>query len=180
MRREGRLNPDTPPGDPGSAGIIFYRRSADGTRVLLVHPGGPYWRNRERGAWQIPKGAIEPGETPLAAACREVEEELGIAVSGRAEPLGSIRQAGGKTVAVFAREQEVDISSIVSDDVLLEWPPRSGRRRSFPEIDAARWLTLAEAEEAILASQRPLLARLAALLRSRDAASRPPPAGWRS
>ncbi|MBA3941559.1 MAG: NUDIX hydrolase [Sphingopyxis sp.] len=171
------MNPEAPPGDPGSAGIIFCRRSADGTRVLLVHPGGPYWRNREKGGWQIPKGAIEPGETPLAAACREAEEELGIAVSGPAEPLGSIRQAGGKAVAVFAREQEVDISSLVSNDFLLEWPPRSGRRRSFPEIDVARWLTLAEAEEVMLASQRPLLARLAMLVRDRDAASRPPPAG---
>lgn len=144
--------------------------------MLLVDPGGPHWRNREKGGWQIPRGGIEPAETPLAAACREVEEELGIAVSGPAEPLGSIRQANGKTVAVVAREQEVDISSIISNNLLLEWPPRSGQRRSFPEIDAARWPTLAEAEEVMLASQRPLLARLASLLRGRDVASSPPPA----
>lgn len=152
-----------------SAGILFYRRLPSGPHVLLVHPGGPYWRNRDKGSWQIPKGLIEPGEPPDAAARREVAEELGIVVPGPFTSLGTIRQAGGKMVTAFAHEQEVDPEAIVSNCFELAWPPRSGRRQSFPEIDAARWLTLAEAGDAILASQRPLLARLSAVLRDRDA-----------
>ncbi|WP_447932517.1 NUDIX domain-containing protein [Sphingopyxis fribergensis] len=147
-----------------SAGILFYRRTAKGLLLLLLHPGGPYWRGRDKGAWQIPKGIVEAGESSEAAARREVSEELGICVKGALQPLGSLRQAGGKMVTAFAAEQAIDPEAIVSNRFDIEWPPRSGRRQSFPEVDAARWLTLAEADEAILPSQRPLLERLVSLL----------------
>ncbi|WP_447952839.1 NUDIX domain-containing protein [Sphingopyxis chilensis] len=150
-----------------SAGIVFYRRAPNELQ-LLVHPGGPYWRNRLEGAWQIPKGAIGSGEAPDAAALREVAEEVGIAVSGPLGPLGTIRQAGGKAFTAFAVEQEIDPASIVSNRFELAWPPLSGTCQSFPEIDAARWLALAEAREAILPSQRPLPTRLRAILGGRD------------
>lgn len=147
-----------------SAGVLFYRRSAEGLLILLVHPGGPYWRGREKGAWQIPKGLVEAGESLEETARREVSEELGICLSGALQPLGSIRQTGGKMVTAFALEQGVDPTEIVSNRFEIEWPPRSGRRQHFPEIDAARWLTLAEASDAILPSQRELLTRLVNLL----------------
>lgn len=149
---------------PHSAGVLFYRQSAEGLLVLLVHPGGPYWRGREKEAWQIPKGVVEAGESPEEAARREVSEEIGIHFSGALQPLGSIRQTGGKRVTAFAIEQAVDPTEIVSNRFEIEWPPRSGRRQHFPEIDAARWLTLAEASDAILPSQRELLTRLINLL----------------
>ena len=147
-----------------SAGVLFYRRTHAGPLVLLVHPGGPYWRRRDRGAWQIPKGLIGPDESPEAAARREVAEELGLAFADPLEPLGHIRQAGGKWIEAFACERAVDADGIVSNRFEMEWPPRSGRRASFPEVDAARWFTLAEADDAILASQRPLLRRMEAHL----------------
>jgi predicted NUDIX family NTP pyrophosphohydrolase len=147
-----------------SAGVLFYRRGERELEVLLVHPGGPYWRKRDAGAWQIPKGEIEPGESVETAARREVSEELGVQVAGGLRALGQVRQAGGKLVDAFAVEQEVDAGAIVSTTFEMEWPPRSGLRASFPEIDAARWLTLDEASAAILPSQQPLLQRLEQLL----------------
>lgn len=145
---------------PRSAGVLLYRRKPEGLVVLLVHPGGPYWRNKDLGAWQIPKGMIEPGEDAEAAARREVEEELGIVLVGTLTPLGTVRQSGGKIVEAFALEQEVDPAMITSNRIELEWPPRSGRFQSVPEVDAARWMTLDEAGTAMLPSQRPLLDRL--------------------
>jgi predicted NUDIX family NTP pyrophosphohydrolase len=147
-----------------SAGVLLYRRTTTGVEVLLVHPGGPLWRNRQIGWWQIPKGMVEPGETPEAAARREAEEELGLRLIGTLLPLGRIRQAGGKRVEAFALEQDFEASQIVSNSFQMEWPPRSGRQQSFPEIDQARWYTLAEASVMMLASQRPLLDALATLL----------------
>jgi predicted NUDIX family NTP pyrophosphohydrolase len=147
-----------------SAGALLYRRASDGLEVLLVHPGGPYWRGKGVGAWQLPKGLIESDEDAAAAARREVEEELGIALTGEWLLLGSIRQAGGKTVEAFAVEQDVDCAAISSNLFELEWPPRSGKNEVFPEIDAARWMTLDEARNMMLASQRPLIDRLEALL----------------
>ncbi len=147
-----------------SAGVLLYRREEAGVEVLLVHPGGPYWRGKDLGAWQIPKGLIEPGEDAAAAARREAEEELGTRLIGELTPLAHIRQTGGKRVEAFALEQDVDTDGIVSNRFELEWPPGSGAIQSFPEVDAARWLSPAEAREAMLPSQLPLLAALQAML----------------
>ena len=158
-----------------SAGVLLYRRSAAGLEVLLVHPGGPYWRNRDGGAWQIAKGLIEPGEKPATAARREMEEELGIRLAGEPQPLATIRQKAGKLVEVFALEQDVDPAALRSNTFEMEWPPKSGRLESFPEIDAARWFTLDEAETAMLESQRPLLPALRGLTATAAPGRRPGP-----
>jgi len=147
-----------------SAGVLLYRRSVEGLAVLLVHPGGPYWCGKNAGAWQLPKGLIEPDEDAAATARREVEEELGVVLTGKWLSLGSIRQAGGKTVDVFAIEQDLDCASISSNLFELEWPRGSGQMEAFPEVDAARWMTLDEARTMMLKSQRPVIGRLEALL----------------
>lgn len=148
-----------------SAGILLYRRRTGETEVLLVHPGGPYWQRKDRGAWQIPKGELGPGEDAAAAALREVGEELGLEVRAPLQPLGEIRQAGGKRVTAFAAEQDLDADAVRSNLFEAEWPPRSGKREQFPEISAARWVTLEQAGAIILPSQLPLLDRLAQILR---------------
>ena len=150
-----------------SAGILLHRRHADTTEVLLVLPGGPFWRGRDLGAWQIPKGTIEAGEAPLAAARREFEEETGMRPDGAFEPLGLIRQSGGKLVEAFALEGDLDAAAVVSNRFELEWPPRSGTMRSFPEVARAGWFTLAAAQVRMLPSQAPLLGRLEALIAAR-------------
>jgi predicted NUDIX family NTP pyrophosphohydrolase len=122
---------------PLSAGILLYRRSKGVLQVLLVHPGGPFWRNKDAGAWMIPKGGVEPDENPLDAALREFEEELGTRPEGTPRPLCRIRQKGGKWVEAFALEGDLDPDRIVSNHFTLEYPPRSGEFRSFPEVDAA-------------------------------------------
>jgi predicted NUDIX family NTP pyrophosphohydrolase len=147
-----------------SAGILLYRRGKSGHQVLLVRPGGPYWRRRDQGAWMIPKGGIEPGESALAAALREFEEELGTRPPGTPVPLGRIRQAGGKWVEAFALEGDLDPARIKSILFEMEWPPRSGQRASFPEVEAAAWFEPAEARAAILPSQAPILDALERLL----------------
>jgi len=134
--------------------------------MLLVHPGGPYWRNKHVGVWQIPKGLIRPGEDAAAAALREAYEELGVELDGELRALGQVRQAGGKYVQAFALEAEVDTDTILSNLFEMEWPPRSGRMQSFPEVDAARWFTPAEARAMILPSQAPFLDRLEGALDS--------------
>lgn len=149
-----------------SAGLLLYRHDADGPSVLLVHPGGPFWRSRDVGAWQIPKGRIEDGEDPAAAAAREFEEETGIAVAGPLVPLGSFRQAGGKLVHLFISEGDLDPGSIRSNLFEVEWPPRSGTVQSFPEVDKAGWFDLASAREMMLASQTIALDRLEEHLRN--------------
>jgi len=147
-----------------SAGLLIHRRAAAGSEVLLCHPGGPYWRNKDLGAWQIAKGMIEPGEDAEAAALREAREELGVAIAGKLLPLGAIRQKAGKIVEAFAIEQDVDPAQIRSNLFEMEWPPKSGRMQSFPEVDAARWFTLDAARRMMLESQQPLLARLEEML----------------
>lgn len=147
---------------PRSAGLLIWRMRADAVEILLVHPGGPYWRNRDAGAWQIPKGAIEPGEDAATAALREAREELGVAIEGVLTPLGEIRQKGGKIVEAFAVEAEIDAEAIHSNLFEMEWPPRSGRMRSFPEVDAARWFGTGEARGMMLESQILLVERLLA------------------
>jgi predicted NUDIX family NTP pyrophosphohydrolase len=146
-----------------SAGLLLFRRDADAVRVLLVHPGGPFWAKRDRGSWSIPKGEYLDGEDARAVALREFEEETGVAPpAGDLLALGEVRQAGGKIVTGFALEGEIDAENIVSNNFEMVWPPKSGRRQSFPEIDRAGWFTLAEAAEKILDGQRPFLERLAA------------------
>ena len=140
-----------------SAGILLYRRCPTTLEVLLVLPGGPYWRNRDEGAWQIPKGAVEAEEDHAACALREFEEELGTRPSGEPRPLCRIRQAGGKWVVAFALEGDLDVDRIISNRFDMEWPPKSGRRESFPEVERAEWFTLDEARDKMLKSQLPIL-----------------------
>ena len=148
-----------------SAGIILFRQRAGATEVLLTKPGGPFWTNKHEGAWMIPKGAIEPGETPEEAALREFAEETGIALSAVPFPLATVKQAGGKLVDAFAVEGDCDPASITSNDFEIEWPPRSGRLRRYPEVAEAKWMSLAEARELMLPSQLPLLDALEARLK---------------
>ncbi|HEY1544019.1 MAG TPA: NUDIX domain-containing protein [Xanthobacteraceae bacterium] len=147
-----------------SAGLLMYRHSGAHPEVLLVHPGGPFWAKKDRGAWSIPKGEYVDDEEPLAAAQREFFEETGAQPRGAFAPLGEVRQPGGKHVTAWAVEGDFDPAALVSTTFELEWPPRSGRTRSFPEVDRARWFSLEEAREKIIAGQRPLIGRLEALL----------------
>src|SRR3954447_14403259 len=119
---------------PHSAGVLLFRQREGDTEVLLIKPGGPFWRKKDRGAWMIPKGMIEPGEVPAEAALREFEEETGTRLGAIPFPLGSVRQSGGKTVQAFAVEGDLDPAGIRSNEFELEWPPRSGRRQLFPEV----------------------------------------------
>ena len=144
-----------------SAGILMYRRAGPQLKVLLVHPGGPYWRRKDDGAWSIPKGEIGAGEDAEVAARREFMEETGVALTGALESLGDIRQRGGKRVLAFAIEGDVDVQAVTSNSFEIEWPPRSGKMQTFPEIDRADWFALPVAHAKILESQRPLLDRLA-------------------
>jgi predicted NUDIX family NTP pyrophosphohydrolase len=142
---------------PHSAGILLFRERNGPAEVLLIKPGGPFWRNKDAGAWMIPKGAIEPGETPAEAAKREFEEEIGQPLDPVPFPLCSIRQAGGKLVEVFALEGDLDPAAIQSVHFEIEWPPKSGLVQSFPEAEEARWMSLAEARRMMLPSQLPIL-----------------------
>lgn len=143
-----------------SAGIVAFRRKRKRIEVLLVHPGGPFWRNKDLGAWSIPKGEYDSGENPEDAARREFWEEVGVEITKELLSLGEVRQRGGKTVAAYAVESDVDIANFKSNSFEIEWPPRSGRRQTFPEVDRAEWFDLAAAYEKINAAQRTLLERL--------------------
>jgi predicted NUDIX family NTP pyrophosphohydrolase len=147
-----------------SAGILLYRRSGAQLQVLLGHPGGPYWARKDEGAWMVPKGALEPGEAPLEAALREFAEEVGPVPPGTPIKLKTVRQNGGKLVEVFALEGDFEPAALVSNQFELEWPPRSGRMRSFPELDEVEWMGMEEARRRILASQLPVIDALDALL----------------
>ena len=151
---------------PLSAGILLFRQRDGGTEVLLIKPGGPFWRNKDAGTWMIPKGKIEPGEAAAEAALREFEEETGTRLTAVPFPLTKVRQAGGKLVEAFAVEGDLDCDTIQSIDFEVEWPPRSGRRERFPEVEQARWMTLAQAREMMLPSQLPLLDALELKLQS--------------
>jgi predicted NUDIX family NTP pyrophosphohydrolase len=145
-----------------SAGIVLYRRGASGLEVLLVHPGGPYWASKDEGAWTIPKGEIDPGEAPLDAAKRELAEETGVVVDGPFMALEPIRQKAGKRVTAFACEGDCDAAAIRSIRFSMEWPPRSGQMREFPEVDRAAWFSLGDARRKINPAQFALLEELAA------------------
>lgn len=151
-----------------SAGILVYRRGVGGLTVLLVHPGGPYWRNRDLGAWSIPKGELNQGEDAEAAARREFKEELGIDAVGPLYSLGDIRQRSGKAVCAFALEGDVDTSTVRSNTIPIRWPPRSGHTILVPETDRAAWLDPPLARKKILAGQKPFLDRLEAFVLPRS------------
>jgi predicted NUDIX family NTP pyrophosphohydrolase len=146
-----------------SAGILLYKRKGRELRVLLVHPGGPFWRNKDAGAWTIPKGERDTGEDAETTARREFAEELGVMPSGALVPLGRIRQRAGKQVDGFALEGDLDVECISGNSFEIEWPPHSGRRQSFPEVDRAAWFSPDEARQKINAGQRPFIDRLEAL-----------------
>ncbi|HXS33263.1 MAG TPA: NUDIX domain-containing protein [Solirubrobacterales bacterium] len=146
-----------------SAGILLFRRAGEALEVLLVHPGGPYWSKKDLGAWSIPKGLVEEGEEPLRCALRELEEELGSPFSFAAEELdelGSVRQKAGKVVHCWAAEGDFDPTTLRSNTFSIEWPPRSGAEREFPEVDRAEWFGLDEARRKIIAAQAEFLDRL--------------------
>jgi predicted NUDIX family NTP pyrophosphohydrolase len=146
-----------------SAGILLFRRAGEAVEVLLVHPGGPYWARKDLGAWSIPKGLVEEGEEPLQCALRELEEELGSSFSFPAEELielGSVRQKAGKVVHCWAAEGDFDPADLSSNTFSMEWPPRSGSEREFPEVDRAEWFGLEEARRKIIAAQGDFLDRL--------------------
>jgi predicted NUDIX family NTP pyrophosphohydrolase len=148
-----------------SAGIVLYRKSADGVQVLLGHMGGPFWARKDAAAWSIPKGECEPGEDAVSAARREFQEELGLPVpDGELVELGEVKQSGGKVVTAWALAGDLDPALVVPGTFEMEWPRGSGKVKEFPEIDRADWFDLATAAEKIVAGQRPLLDRLAELL----------------
>lgn len=146
-----------------SAGVLAFRTNGRRLEVLLVHPGGPFWRNKDLGAWSIPKGEFGADEEAEQVARREFCEELGVELAVPLLPLGDIRQRGGKVVAGFAADCDVDVEAISSNTFEIEWPPRSGRRQRFPEVDRAQWFDLATARDKINQAQRGLLDRLDAM-----------------
>ena len=147
-----------------SAGILLYRFRNEDLEVLLAHPGGPLWAKKDAGAWSIPKGEIEEGEDPLQAARREFEEETGLPVAGAFIELRPVKQPGGKTVMSWALQKDGDAAVMKSNTFTMEWPPKSGRRQEFPEIDRAGWFSLAEAKVKISKGQLPILEDLQSML----------------
>lgn len=147
-----------------SAGILMYRLQGNKPEFLLAHPGGPFWVNKDRGAWSIPKGEFEPQEDPLKAAIREFREETGVDPKGEFKALQPITQKSGKIVNAWAVKGDLDVSAITSNHFDVEWPPRSGKKQSFPEIDRVGWFTYDIATEKILPAQLPLLSELLELL----------------
>jgi predicted NUDIX family NTP pyrophosphohydrolase len=144
-----------------SAGLLMYRVRDSTLEVFLVHPGGPYWAHRDLGAWTIPKGECRPGEDLLTAARREFEEETGVAPTGEFVTLGTAKQPGEKRVHAWAFEGDCDPAALLSNTFRMEWPPRSGRQREFPEIDRGGWFSLDEARKRIQTGQACLLDELA-------------------
>lgn len=151
-----------------SAGLLVYRHRKDTLEVFLVHPGGPFWVKKDLGAWTIPKGEYLDDEEPLQAARREFEEETGFHVDGDFLELGAITQASGKIVSAWACEGDFDPAQLVSNTCEIEWPPRSGRQITIPEVDRGAWFAVPEAEQHILNAQQPILARLLQRLNQRD------------
>jgi predicted NUDIX family NTP pyrophosphohydrolase len=144
-----------------SAGVLLFRRKGPQLEMLLVHPGGPFWKNKDDRAWSIPKGEYGENEDPLAAAKRELAEETGLTVSGDFIPLGEIRQAGGKIVTAWAVEGDCDTSGVRSNTFSMEWPSGSGKMKEFPEIDRAEWFPREIARYKIVERQAEFLERLA-------------------
>jgi predicted NUDIX family NTP pyrophosphohydrolase len=147
-----------------SAALLVWRRRGGEVEFLLAHPGGPFWRGKDAGAWSIPKGLVEDGEDGLAAAFREFREEVGVAVSGEAQPLTPARQKSGKLVLAWLLEADPDLAAAASGTFEMEWPPRSGQVRAFPEVDKVAWFRLAEGLGKVHAGQRPILVEAAGRL----------------
>jgi predicted NUDIX family NTP pyrophosphohydrolase len=147
-----------------TAGLLLYRRSGSSVEVLLAHPGGPFWAKKDLGAWSIPKGEFVEGESALNAARREFEEEIGMRIDGDFLELTPRKQAGGKTVHAFAVESDLDTTKVESNLFEMEWPPKSGKMQSFPEVDRAAWFDLAEARKRLLKGQLPILEELVSRL----------------
>ena len=143
-----------------SAGLLMFRKRPGELEFLLVHPGGPFWKNKDAGAWTIPKGEIAPGEDALATAKREFEEELGLKAEGSFIELKPIKQKGGKVVKAWAFEGDCDPGQVKSNTFTMEWPPRSGKMTEFPEVDRAEFFNLEKAKEKINEAQIPLLEEL--------------------
>jgi len=144
-----------------SAGLLLYRQKNGAIEVFLVHPGGPFWAKKDEGAWSIPKGELAPGEEPLAAAIREFAEETGTTLAGDFRALPPCKQPGGKLVRAWAIAGDIDPTSLKSDTFEMEWPPRSGKRQSFPEVDRGQWFALDEARKRINKGQVALVDALA-------------------
>ncbi len=144
-----------------SAGILAYRKTGNEYEVFLVHPGGPFWANKDMNAWSVPKGEFEEGEDPLKAAIREFKEETGQDISGEFAGMDPVKQPGGKIVYTWAVEAEPDASAIKSNTIEIEWPPRSGKKKEIPEVDKAAWFSLDHARRKILKGQVPILQQLA-------------------
>ena len=149
-----------------SAGLLLYRLRSGSPEIFLVHPGGPFWAKKDAGAWSIPKGEAAADEPLLAAAQREFQEETGFSVDGTFRALTPVRQPSGKIVHAWAVEGDCDASAIRSNTFEMEWPPRSGRKQAFPEVDSAAWLDLPSARGKITKGQLPLLDQLERLLRA--------------
>lgn len=149
-----------------SAGILLYRYLGENLQFLLVHPGGPFWENKDTGAWSIPKGLYEADEDPLSAAKREFQEETGFAVEGDFLDLGELKQPSGKIVHSWALAGDLDVSKLISNTFELEWPRHSGRIQVFPEVDKGAWFDLAAAKQKITPGQVPFLDRLRVKLRN--------------
>jgi predicted NUDIX family NTP pyrophosphohydrolase len=154
-----------------SAGLLVYRRNPRGVEVLLAHPGGPFWAKKDAGAWTVPKGLVDHlgDDDVLATARREFTEETGFVAEGPFLPLASVKQSSGKIVHAFACVGDFDPGRLASNTFEIEWPPRSGRRQAFPEIDRAGWFPLAEAMNKIIAYQRPFLIDLQSKLQAAGA-----------
>jgi predicted NUDIX family NTP pyrophosphohydrolase len=157
-----------------SAGLLLYRRHA-ALEVFLVHPGGPFWANKDAGAWSLPKGELLQAEDPLQAAKREFTEETGFQIDGEFHPLDPVRQSGGKMVYAWAIEADCDPAQIRSNSFLLEWPPKSRRVQEFPEVDRAGWFNIADARTRILAGQLSFLDQLTSFLSTAKNIGRRPP-----
>jgi len=140
-----------------SAGLLLYRRRGDELEVFLVHPGGPFWAKKDLGAWSLPKGELAEDEDPLAAAVREFTEETGFPIDGEFRALTPLRQPSGKTILAWTVEGDCDPSELRSNVFSMEWPPKSGKQREFPEVDRASWFTIDEARKRIIAGQVPFL-----------------------
>jgi predicted NUDIX family NTP pyrophosphohydrolase len=149
-----------------SAGILLYRKQQEGLEFFLVHPGGPFWKNKDAGAWSVPKGEIEEEEDSLVAARREFKEETGIDVDGEFITLTPVKQKSGKLVIAWALQKNIDPAILVSNTFALQWPPNSGKYIDVPEVDKGGWFTMDEARNKIIPGQVPILIELSDLLKS--------------
>jgi predicted NUDIX family NTP pyrophosphohydrolase len=144
-----------------SAGILLFRKTTGTVQFLLAHPGGPFWSKKDEGSWSIPKGLCQEHETAIDAARRELQEEIGLTITGDLVELGTFKQPSGKVISAWAAESDFDVAGLRSNSFVLEWPPKSGRRMEFPEVDRAGWFSLTEAAAKITRGQLPILMRLA-------------------